>query len=83
MVRDRGRLVRHLAERGVDAKVHYPVPIHLQKPCRAMGYKRGDFPQAERQAESVLSLPVHQHLSDEQVRYVCEAIGEFYQGGAA
>ena len=83
MVRDRGRLCRHLAERGVDTKVHYPVPIHLQKPCRAMGYKRGDFPQAERQAESIVSLPVHQHLSDEQVRYVCEAIGEFYHGGAA
>lgn len=80
IVRDREGLMAHLAAGGVDTKVHYPVPIHLQKPCRAMGYGEGDFPVAERQAQSILSLPVHQHLSDEQIRYVCEAIDEFYRG---
>jgi len=83
MVRDRQALMDHLAARGVDTKVHYPVPTHLQRPCREMGYKRGDFPMAERQAEAILSLPVHQHLTEEQVLHVCHAIREFYGEGSA
>ncbi|MCK4602591.1 MAG: DegT/DnrJ/EryC1/StrS family aminotransferase [Phycisphaerae bacterium] len=79
-VRERQALISHLAARGVETKVHYPVPIHLQKPCLEMGYKRGDFPVTERQAESVISLPIHQHLTEEQIRYTCGVIHEFYEG---
>ena len=68
-----------LAERGIDAKIHYPIPIHLQPCSRALGHQPGDFPVAEAQARRILSLPVHQHLSDEQIDCVCRAITEFYE----
>jgi len=77
-VKGRTAFMKYLQDHGVETKIHYPVPIHLQKPCRAMGYKRGDFPTCEQQAESIVSLPVHQHLTEEQIYYVTETIKKFY-----
>lgn len=76
----RDALVAWLTARGVDTRVHYPTPIHLQ-PCSApLGYHRGDLPVTEAQADQILSLPVHQELTDEQVDYAARMIVEFYQG---
>lgn len=77
-VKRRAELMQYLQEHGVETKIHYPLPIHLQKPCRAMGYKRGDFPVCEQQADSIVSLPVHQYLTEEQILYVAEMIRKFY-----
>lgn len=76
--KDRPALIEHLAARGVETKIHYPVPIHLQGPSLELGYKPGDFPECERQSAEILSLPVHQHLSEDQVRYVAETVRSFY-----
>ena len=65
-------------ENGVDAKIHYPIPMHLQKAAGYLGYKEGDFPEAERQAKRIITLPVHQHLRSEQVRYMIDCVAEFY-----
>ena len=78
-VKQRTDLNRFLHENGVETKIHYPIPIHLQKPCRKMGYKRDDFPVCEKQAESIVSLPVHQHLSEEQIYYTINLIKKFYK----
>ncbi len=77
-VKNRTQLMEYLQEQGVETKIHYPLPIHLQKPCREMGYKPGDFPVCERQTEMIVSLPVHQHLTEEQIYYVIETIKKFY-----
>jgi dTDP-4-amino-4,6-dideoxygalactose transaminase len=77
--RDRDGLLQHLLARGVEAKVHYPVPLHLQPAARALGYREGDFPVAERQAKRIITLPVHQHLSADQLDYTLAAIREFYR----
>jgi dTDP-4-amino-4,6-dideoxygalactose transaminase len=74
----RDELIVYLANKGVETKVHYPIPIHLQKPCREMGWKEGDFPVCERQAREILSLPVHQHLGPDQIAYVADQIALFY-----
>jgi dTDP-4-amino-4,6-dideoxygalactose transaminase len=79
-VKQRAELMKYLQGHGVETKIHYPIPIHLQKPCQAMGYKQGDFPVCERQAESIVSLPIHQHLTEEQILYVVEMIRKFYTG---
>lgn len=76
----RDALKQHLSERGIDTKIHYPIPIHLQPCSRSLGYHPGDFPAAEAQAARILSLPVHQHLFAEHVDYVSRMITEFYQG---
>ena len=78
-VTQRTELIKYLQERGIEIKIHYPIPNHLQVPSRKFGYKKGDFPVCERQAESILSLPIHQHLTDDQIHYVTDAIKAFYQ----
>lgn len=75
----RDALVADLERNGVDTAVHYPVPIHLQPVYRDMyGYQEGDFPVSEALALSVLSLPVHPALRDQDVDHVCECIARFY-----
>jgi len=74
----REELINFLAENGVETKIHYPVPIHLQKPYTELGYKKGDFPKCESQAERILSLPIHQYLTEEQIRYTAGLIRKFY-----
>ncbi len=65
-----------LEERGVQTSIHYPLPIHLQKPYQALGYQRGDFPQAERACERVISMPLYPEMSDEQAAYAARTLRE-------
>ncbi len=78
-VKDRDRLHQHLLENGIEAKIHYPIPIHLQEASEYLGYKEGDFPVCEAQARSIISLPVHQHLTDDQLAYVIDEMRRFYE----
>jgi len=77
-VEDRASLIETLNQAGIETKIHYPVPIHFQAPCRKMGWKKGALPVTESQSERILSLPIHQFLSADQIDYVCEIISEFY-----
>ena len=74
----RDQLKSHLIKNGIEVKIHYPVPLHLQKPSRAQGYRSGDFPIAEKQAKELLTLPVHQYLRKRQINYIVEKIKNFY-----
>ncbi len=76
--RERDRLLDHLIGRGVEAKVHYPKPLHLQKAVESLGYAEGRFPVCESLAKEIISLPVHQHLDEADVHYVCSCVREFY-----
>ena len=67
-----------LEERGIDTKVHYPIPIHLQEAASHLGYRPGDFPNCERQSLEILTLPVHQYLTAVQIIYVAESIADFF-----
>ena len=78
-VRDRDNLRKFLLEKGVSTGVYYPVPLHLQPCFRSLGYKKGDFPEAERASEEVLALPVYPELRREQQEYVVEGIRDFYR----
>jgi dTDP-4-amino-4,6-dideoxygalactose transaminase len=75
----REKLIAFLADHNIETKIHYPLPIHYQKPCLELGYKRGDFPRCEKQAERILTLPVHQYLTMDQILYVCKTIDKFYK----
>lgn len=75
----RNKLKAHLEANGVDAKIHYPVPMHLQPAARKYGYTAGDFPMAEAIANSTLSLPVHEFITSEQQDRVVELIAGFYE----
>lgn len=75
---ERDALRQYLSEAGVGTGIHYKIPIHLQEACAAYGYKRGDFPAAERSCEEILSLPIYPELKDEQIEYIAEKVKEFY-----
>ena len=75
----RNELARYLIDHGVDAKVHYPIPMHLQPAAHYLSYKKGDFPVAESIADSTLSLPVHEFITLEQKERVVKLIRTFYK----
>jgi len=79
----RDDLQRHLASRGIQAFVHYPTPIHLQEAAHDLGYRKGDFPIAERLANEILSLPIYPGLTESQQEAVIMTIRSFYAGSAA
>ena len=74
----RDDLQRHLTARGVDSKVHYPVPLHLQDAARDLGYGKGDFPVTERLATEILSLPIYPELTTAQQDAVVAGVRSFY-----
>lgn len=74
----RDELQKFLEARGIDAKVHYPIPMHLQNAAKEYGYSRGDFPVAEKICSSTLSLPVHEFITQDQCDYMIAAVREFY-----
>ncbi len=75
----RDALAAHLLREGVDTRVHYPVPIHLQQAAGYLGYHKGDFPNAERDTQTMLSLPIYPELSDEEVAYIVKTVQAFFR----
>jgi dTDP-4-amino-4,6-dideoxygalactose transaminase len=74
----RKELIDHLEQNGIGSRIHYPIPIHLQKAAQHLGYKKGDFPVCEKKAERILSLPVYQGLTGDDLEYIVEKITGFY-----
>jgi len=76
----RDSLSDFLHKKGIATQVHYPVPLHLQPALGYLGYKKGDFPVAERAAKEVLSLPIFPELMDQEVEYIVSSIREYFRG---
>lgn len=78
-VQRRDELLAYLNEREVEAKIHYPIPVHLQKAAEHLGYSKGDFPISESDSASIITLPAHQHLTVDEREYMLEQVAQFYQ----
>lgn len=73
----RDELMKYLKNKGIETAIHYPIPIHKQK---CFGYlKTKSLPNAELQAKMILSLPIHTHISEENINSICGEIGNFYK----
>ncbi len=78
-VKKRDQLMKYLIKNNVDAKIHYPVPMHLQPAAKFLKYKKGDFPVAENLCKTTLSLPVHEFISKKDVDKMIKLINAFYK----
>jgi dTDP-4-amino-4,6-dideoxygalactose transaminase len=74
----RDQLKEFLADKGIEAAVHYPVPLHLQPAAKELGYSKGDMPETESQSGRILTLPINQFLNEDDVAYVANAVNRFY-----
>jgi dTDP-4-amino-4,6-dideoxygalactose transaminase len=74
----RDRMQKHLEIKGISTGLHYPIPLHLQRVFKALGYKEGGLPVTEKLAGEILSLPIYAELTEEQIGYVCSSIREFF-----
>ena len=74
----RNKLIIYLRSRGIDAKIHYPIPMHLQPAAKKFGYKKGDFPITEKISQSTISLPVHEFLKKKDLDYITSSITKFF-----
>lgn len=74
---DRNKLPEFLQEKGIPAMIYYPVPMHLQKAYLDPRYKDGDFPVTEKLSKSVVSLPMHTELDEEQLKHITSSVLEF------
>jgi UDP-2-acetamido-2-deoxy-ribo-hexuluronate aminotransferase len=74
---DRNKLPEFLQEKGIPAMIYYPVPMHMQKAYQDPRYKESDFPVSESLAKSVVSLPMHTELDEEQLKFITTSVLEF------
>lgn len=75
---NRDALQNYLNAKGIGTLIHYPVPPHLQKAYIELKYKQGDFPIAEKMANTCLSLPIYPGLSHDEIDYVCDSIKNYF-----
>jgi dTDP-4-amino-4,6-dideoxygalactose transaminase len=76
----RDELLKYCIERGIEAKVHYPIPLYQQKALAHYGYKAGAFPVTDRHAKECVTFPVDQHLSRAEMDHVIQTVRNFYAG---
>ena len=76
----REALYQYCLDHGVEAKVHYPIPLYQQEGLKHLGYPAGRFPVTDRHAREVISFPVDQHLTRAQQDHVLETVRKFYDG---
>jgi len=74
---ERDKLIEYLNAAGIGTGIHYPIPVHLQAPYRALGYREGNFPISENVAARTLSLPMFPQLTAEQQQRIADTVTEF------
>ena len=77
--KNRHKLQKFLQKKGIQTLIYYGTPLHLHKASKVLGYKKGDFPVAEKLCSEVLSFPHHQHLKPNEIQYISNCINKFYE----
>lgn len=80
-VNRRDYLRDNLQQVGIETAIHYPIPIHLQPAAKPLGYTSGDFPETELQAGRILTLPIHQYLTSDEVAEIAKQVNRICENG--
>ena len=75
----RDELMSYLEERGIQVRVYYPLPLHLQPCFKYLGYHEGDFPESEKLSHEVMALPIYPGLKSEEQEELVKAVKEFFR----
>lgn len=75
----RDELAEHLKKNEIQYSIYYPEPLHLQKCFSYLGYKKGDFPVAEKVSKEILALPIYPEIAENEVEFVCSTIRRFFR----
>jgi len=75
----RNQLSKYLAEKGIQTGIYYPIPLHLQKSLKDLGYKKGDFSIVESITDEILCLPIYPELTKQKQNYIIQMIKSFFK----
>ena len=76
-VKNRNNLIKYLKNHGIGTAIHYPIPIHLQPASKYLKYQKGSFPETEKQASEILTIPIHQNLSQSNLNWIVKCLNNF------
>ncbi len=74
----RDELLKYCLKNGIEAKVHYPIPIYRQEALKFLQHKKGDFPVTDAHTKKIITFPCDQHLSKKEIDYVINTVKSFY-----
>ena len=77
--KNRNKLLNYCIKKGIEAKVHYPKPMYLQKSLKFLKHKKGDFPVTDQHTKKIITFPCDQHLSKKEIDYVIKTVQNFYK----
>jgi hypothetical protein len=75
--RKRDGLIAHLKRKEIETHIHYPITLHLQTAFSYLGYKKGNFPNAEKYAKQIVSLPMFPGLTGAEIEEICNVVNEY------
>lgn len=76
-IKNRDKFQKHLHENQIATQIHYPIPPHLSDAYEYLGYKEGEFPLTEQYANTVISLPLYEGMTEEEIDYVVDVINRY------
>ena len=76
---NRDELLEYCHKKNIEAKIHYPIPLYQQEALKFLSYKKGTFPVTDYHSKNIITFPVDQHLSKDELDYVIKTVKEFYE----
>ncbi len=75
--KERNKFQQYLLDNGIKTQIHYPIPPHLSKCYEGLDYKKGDFPITEKYSNDIISLPLYNFMTDDEISYVVEIVNKY------
>ena len=76
--KNRDKLLKECKKKGIEAKIHYPIPIYRQEAMKFLKHKKGDYPVTDKHCKEIISFPCDQHLTKNQLNYIIKTVKDFY-----
>ena len=76
---NRDKLLQYCQKKGIEAKVHYPLPMYIQESLKFLKHKKGDFPITDAHTKKIITFPCDQHIKKNEMNYIIKSINDFYK----